>query len=148
MLEALPSVPDFSEQQVHGLINIIHSVMQQYLAPRNQPPSSPLSSPPSSTPPTPQEAQKEEDEQLLQQATVESITESTTKHGSSMPDSNSILSTIPRLYTARSSGDSAAYLSNAILLTCQHIMFLNTLLGYTLPGYIEHSEGLKATGQG
>ena len=120
MLEALPSVPSFSEQQVHNLANIIHSVMQQYFAPQNPPPP---------TPPAPQNAQKEEDEQLLQQATVDDITESTTKHDSSMPDSKSTLSTIPHLYTARSSGDSAACLSN---LACQHIIFLNTLLGYTL----------------
>ena len=33
---ALPSVLDFSEQQVYGLINIVHSVMQQYFAPPNQ----------------------------------------------------------------------------------------------------------------
>ena len=139
-----PSVPGFSEQQVHDLINIVHSVVQQYFAPSNQP----SSTPPLSTPPAPQEAQKEEDEQLQKQeqqpsyqATVESITESPTKHGSSMPNIKSTLSAIPRLCIARSSGDSAACLSN---LACQHI---NTLLDYTLPGYIEHSEGLKATGQ-
>ena len=91
-------------------------------------------------------AEKQE-QQPLYQATVEDITESTTesttKHGSSMADSKSTLSTIPRLCTARSSGDSAACLSNALLLACQHTMFLNTL-----PGYIEHSEGIEATGQG
>ena len=136
---ALPSVPGFSEQQVHGLINIVHSVIQQYFASSNQPSStpppslSPPSTPSSSTPPAPQETQKEEDEQLLQQATVESTTESTTK---------SIISAIPRLCTVRSSGDSAACLSN---LACQHI---NTLLDYTLLGYIGHSKGLEATGQG
>ena len=37
--EALSSVLSFSEQQVHDLINIVHSVMQQYFAPQNQPPS-------------------------------------------------------------------------------------------------------------
>ena len=121
--------------------------MQQYFAsqhPQNQP---------SSTPPAPQETQKEEDEQLqkqeqqpLYQATVKDITESTTesitKHGSSMPNSKSTLSKIPRLCTARSSGDSAACLSNTLLLACQHIMFLNTLLDY-----IEHSKDLEVTGQ-
>ena len=35
---ALPLVPSFSEQQVHDLVNIVHSVMQQYFAPSNQPP--------------------------------------------------------------------------------------------------------------
>ena len=150
MSEALPLVPSFSEQQVHNLANIVRSVVHQYFAPLNQsPPNQPSSNQliPASTPPTPQKAQKEEDEQLQkqeQQATVESTTESTTKHGS-MPDSKSIISTIPHLCTARFSGDSAACLSN---LACQHIMFLNTLLGYTLLGYIEHSEGLEATGQG
>ena len=93
----------------------------------------PSSLPPPSTPPAPQKAQKEEAEQLLQQATVENITESITKH----PDSKSTLSTISRLCTAQSSGDSATCLNN---LAC--------LPGYTLPGYIEHSEGLEATGQG
>ena len=138
-LEALPSVPGFSEQQVHNLINIVHSVMQQYFAPPNQ--LTPASTPPPSTPPAPQKTQKEKDEQLLQQATVKSTTKSTTKHGSSMPDSKSTLSAIPRLCTVRSSGDSAACLSN---LACQHI---NTLLGYTLFDYIKHSKGLKATEQ-
>ena len=143
MPEALPSVPSFSEQQVHGhdLINIIHSVMQQYFAPQNPLLTPPLSNQPSSTPVAPQGAQKEEDIQLSQQATVEN----TTKHGCRMPDSKSTLSTIPRLCTVRSSGDSAACLSN---FACQHIMFLNTLLGYTLPRYIGHSEELEATGQG
>ena len=130
---ALPSAPSYD------LINIIHSVVHQYFA---------SSTPPLSTPPAPQESQKEENEQLLQQATVEDITESITKHGSSMPDSQSTLSTIPRLHTARSSGDSAACLSKALLLVCQHIMFLNTLLGNTLLGYIEHSKGIEAIGQG
>ena len=146
MPEALPSIPSFSEQQVHDLFNIVHSVVQQYFASSNQ--TTPASNPPLSTPSTPQEAQKEEDEQLLQQATVEDITESTTKHGSSISDSQSTLSTIPRLHSARSSGDSAACLSKALLLVCQHIMFLNTLLGNTLLGYIEHSKGIEATGQG
>ena len=150
MPEALPSVPSFSKQQVHNLANIIHSVMQQYFAPQYQPSSTPPSSTPSlSTPSTQQIAQKEEDEQLLQQITVEditkSITENTTKHGSSISDSKSTLSTIPRLCTARSSGDSAACLD---IFACQHIMFLNTLLGYTSLGYIEHSKGIEATGQG
>ena len=135
---ALPSVPSFSEQQVHDLFNIVHSVMHQYFAPSNQTP--PPSTPPPSTPPAPQEAQKEEDIQLLQQATVngttESTTESITKHDSSMPDIKSTLSTIPRLCTAHS----AACLSNTLLLAC--------LLGYTLLGYIEHLEGLEASGQG
>ena len=134
MSGALPSVPSFSEQQVHDLINIIHLVMQQYFAPHDQPPS---------TPSAPQEAQKEEDEQLLQQAfvkkdaenTVESITESTMKH-----DSKSNFSTIPRLCIARSSGDSAACPSNTLLLA--------RLLGYTQFGYIRHSEGIEKTGQG
>ena len=138
MPAALPSVPGFSEQQVHELINIIHSVMQQYFAPSNQPPQyQPPSAPAPSNPPTPpapQETQKEKDIQLLQQATVESTTESTTKHCSSVPDSKSTISTIPRLCTARSFGDLAAY-DNALLLAY-------------LFGYIRHSEGLKATGQG
>ena len=150
---ALPLVPGFSEQQVHDLANIVRSVVQQYFAPSNQttPPSTtPPSTSPPSTPPAPQEAQKEENEQLLQQATVDDITESTTesitKHGS-MPNCKSTLSTISRLCTVRSSGDSAAYLSN---LACQHInTLLNyTLLDYTLLDYIGHSKGLKATGQG
>ena len=139
---ALPLVLGFSEQQVHGLINIVHSVMRQYLTP---------STPPPSTPSAPQEAQKEENEQPqkqeqqpLYQATVESTTESITKH-SSMPDSKSTISTIPRLCTVRSSGDSAACFSNAILLA---YLPGYTLPGYTLPGYIEHLKGLKATGQG
>ena len=139
MSEALPSVPSFSEHQVHDLTNIVRSVVQQYFAPSNQPLStSPSSTPPpsnlpSSTPPAPQKAQKEEDEQLLQQATAKSTTESISK---------STLSTIPRLCTIRSSGDSAACLSN---LACQHI---NTLLDYTLLDYIGHSKGIEATGQG
>ena len=134
---ALSSVPGFSEQQVHDLINIVHSVIQQYLAPRNQPSSNHDQAP--STPPAPQEAQKEENIQLLQQATMdditESTTESTTKQDSSMPNSKSTLSTIPRLCIVRSSGDSAACLSHTLLLAC-------------LLGYIEHSEGIETTGQG
>ena len=162
MSGALPSVPSFSEHQVHDLANIVRSVVQQYFAPSNQPLSTPPpQTPPASTSPAPQEAQKEEDEQLqkqeqqpLQQATVEntteSITESITKHGSSIPDRKSTLSAIPRLCTVRSSEDSATRPSNALRLACQHI---NTLLGYTLlgsnlPGYIEHLKGLEATGQG
>ena len=129
MPEALPSIPSFSEQQVHNLFNIVHSVVQQYFAPSNQ--TTPASNPPASTPSAPQETQKEEDEQLLQQVTVENITESTTKH----PDSKSTLSIISRLCTARSAGDSAACLSNALLLAC-------------LLGYIEHSKDIKAIGQG
>ena len=46
---ALPSVPGFSEQQVHDLINIVHSIMQQYFASSNQP----LSNQPSSNQTTP-----------------------------------------------------------------------------------------------
>ena len=135
MPEALPSVPGFSEQQVHDLINIVHSVMQQYFAPPNQ--LTPASTPPSSTPPTssappaPQETQKEEDQQPLYQATVKDITESTTES-----TTKSIISAIPRLCTVRSSGDSATCLS------------LNTLLGYTLSDYIEQSKDIEAIGQG
>ena len=132
---ALPSIPGFSEQQVHNLINIVHSIIQQYFASSNQ--ISPISTPPSSAPPASQEAQKEEDEQLLQQITVENTTESITKS-----ISKSTISTIPRLYIVRSSGDSAACLSN---LACQHI---NTLLDYTLLDYIEHSKGIEVIGQG
>ena len=65
---------------------------------------------------------------------MKSITKSITKH-----DSNNTLSTISRLYIARYSRDSAACLSN---LACQQIMFLNTLLGYTLLDYIEYSKDL------
>ena len=130
---ALPSVPSFSEQQVHDLVNIIHSVIQQYLAsqysaPLASAPSAPAPSAPAPFAPTPstplasQAAQKEEDKQPLYQVTVESTTENTTK-----------LSTIPRLCTARSSRDSAACLS---ILACQH------------PDYIGHSKGIEKTGQG
>ena len=124
MPEALPLslVPSFSKQQVHDLVNIIHSVMQQYFAPPNQSSSNSItlaSTPPLLTPSAPQETQKEEDEQLLYQATVKDIVESITKHGSSMSDSQSILSTISRLCIARSSGDSAACLSKALSLACQ-----------------------------
>ena len=143
------------KQQLADLHATFQATLQQLATQQSTPP----------TPPAPQETRKEEDEQLLQQAIVkedventaekqeqqplyqatftESTTGSTTKHGSSMPDSKSTLSTIPRLCTARSSGDSAACLSNALLLACQHTMFLTTL-----PGYIEHSEGIEATGQG
>ena len=128
---SLPSVPSFSEQQVHDLVNIIHSVMQQYLAPQYQPP---LASAPS-TPPASQETQKEEDIQLLQQATVESTTESTTKQDSSMPYSNSTLSIISCLCIIRFSEDSAVCVSNEILLAY-------------LANYIKYSKGIEKTGQG
>ena len=149
--EALPSVPGFSKQQVHDLINIVHSVMQQYFASSNQ--LTPASTPPPSTPPAssapfaPQETQKEENQQPLYQATVKDITESTTES-----TTKSTISAIPRLCTVQSSGDSAACLSN---LACQHINTLldytlldYTLLDYTLLDYIGHSKGLEATGQG
>ena len=104
-------------------------------------------------PPAPQEAQKEEEkekEQPLYQATVEDITESTTesatKHSSSMPDSKSTLSTIPHPCTIPTSGDSAACLSNARFCAYQHALLLSLL--NTPLGYIEHSEGMEATGQG
>ena len=142
--EALSSVPSFSKQQVHNLANIVRSVVQQYFTSSNQssstppPQTSPPSISPSSTPSAPQEAQKEKDEQLqkqeqqpLYQATVESTTESTTKH----PDRKSTISAIPRLCTVRSSGDSAACLSNALLLAY-------------LPDYIKHPKDIEATGQG
>ena len=63
---------------------------------------------------------------------TESTIESTTKHGSSMPDSKSTLFTIPRLCTTPFPGDPAVCLNNT-LLACQHTMFLawNGLL----PGY-------------
>ena len=119
------------------------------------------------TPPAPQEARKEEDKQPLQQAIVEenaeitaekqaplyqatvediteSITESTTKDGNSMAVSKSTLSTFPRLCTTPTSRDLAACLSNALLFAFQHTGFLNT----TIPGYIEYSEDMEATGQG
>ena len=115
-----------------------------------------------STPPAPQEAHKDEandkenaeitaeKQAPLYQATVEDITESTmestTKDDNSMAVSKSTLSTFPRLCTTRSSGDSAACLSNARLLACQYTMFL--AWHGLLPGYIEYSEGMEATGQG
>ena len=113
--------------------------MQQYFAPQNQPSSTPPSSTPSSsTSPAPQGTQKEENEQLLQQTIVkenimQSTTKSITKHDSSIVDSKSTLSTIPRLCIARSSGDSAIY-GNALLLA------------YLL-NYIKHSKDLEATEQ-
>ena len=146
MPEALPSVPSFSEQQVHDLANIIHSVMQQYFAPSNQITSASIPAShdqPPSISPAPQETQKEEDEQLLQLAIAENTTEKQEHQPLYQATVKSILSTIPRRCTARSSRDSAACLSNALLLACQHVMFLNTLLDY-----IEHSKGLEATGQG
>ena len=115
-----------------------------------------------STPPALQEAKKEkandeenaeiiaekQEQQPLYQATVEditeSITESTTKDGNSMAVSKSTLSTIPRLCTTPTSRDSAACLSNALLFAFHHTGFLNT----TIPGHIQHSEGMEATGQG
>ena len=113
-----------------------------------------------SIPPAPQEAQKEEtnDEENaeitaekqaprpLYQATVEDDIESTTKQGNSMPDNKSTLSSIPRLCTTPSSGDSAARLSTAPLLACQHAIFL--AWHGLLPGCIEYSKGIEATGQG
>ena len=42
--EALPIVPSFSEQQVHDLVNIVHSVIQQYFASSNQTISAPIPS--------------------------------------------------------------------------------------------------------
>ena len=115
-----------------------------------------------STPPAPQEAQKEVEQvkmQPLYQATVEDDTESTTKHGSSMPDSKSILSSMPCLCAARSSGDSAACLSNALLASFLTSFFGDFLTSFfalasflawhgLLPGYIECMEGMEATGQG
>ena len=88
----------------------------------------------------------------LYQATVEDITESTTKHGNSMAVSKSTLSTFPRLCTTRSSRDSAACLSNALLSAYQHTLNLayqHTMFpALTTFGYIEYSEGMEATGQG
>ena len=143
MSKALPSVPSFSKQQVHDLINIIHSVMQQYFASSNQPSSNQITSAsipaphdqPPSTPPAPQEAQKEQDIQLLQQITVKNTTESTTKPDSSVPDSKSTLSTIPPLCTAHS----ATCPSNTLLLAC--------LLGHTLLDYIKYSAEIEKTEQ-
>ena len=116
-----------------------------------------------STPPAPHEAPKEEanseenteitaekkEQKPLYQATVEddteSIIESTTKHGNSMPVGKSTLSTIPRLCTTLSSGDQAARLTNALLSAYQHAMSL--ILASQL-GYIRCMEGMEATGEG
>ena len=127
-----------------------------------------------STPPAPQEAPKEEDKQLLQrvivkgdtestaekqeplyQATVEDIVESTAEketeqqhgssdHGSTKPDSKSTLSTILCQWTTLFTGDPAACLSIALLSAYQHVSILAL---NTLPGCIEHSEGVEVTGR-
>ena len=133
-----------------------------------------------STPPAPQEAQEEkekEKEQPLQQAIIEEIVESSTEklhqatmediventaeegkieqqHGSSkprnsIPNSTSNPSTIPRLCTTPASRDPAACLSIA-LFAYQHALILGLMVN-TLPGSIQHSEGMEcmeATGQG
>ena len=121
-----------------------------------------------STPPAPREAQKEVEQakrQPLHQATVEDDTESTTKHGSTMPDSKNTLSSMPCLCATRSSGDSAACLSITLFkhasclasfLTSFFGDFLNSFVALAsflawhglLPGYIECTEGMEATGQG
>ena len=125
-----------------------------------------------STPPAPERqsgqsikkpvAQKEEEqekEQPLHQATVEDITEDIAEStaekkieqhntATSKPDSDSTLSTIPRLCTTPVSRDPAAYLSNTLHLACQHAAFLACLRHGFLPGYIEWIEGMEATGQG
>ncbi|KAM0795455.1 hypothetical protein BDR22DRAFT_591499 [Usnea florida] len=84
-------------------------------------------------------------QQSLYQASVENDTESVTKHGNGMPDSKITLSTFLRLCTTRSSRDPATCLSKVLLCAYQHalILMLNTL-----PGHIEHTEGMEATGQG
>ncbi|KAM0800619.1 hypothetical protein BDR22DRAFT_241508 [Usnea florida] len=116
---------------------------------------SPILATQQSTPPAPQEARKEEEEtrpQLLYQATVEDDAESTeekqTEHqygssklSSNKPDSQITLSTILRLCTT--SEDSAASLSNALLLGCQHTTFLASHFSY-----IRCMEGMEASGQG
>ena len=109
-------------------------------------------------PPAPQQAQEEkeqEKEQPLHQATVEDIAEdiaeSTTEKeteqhdmANSKPDSDSTLSTIPRLCTKPFSGDPAACLSNTLHLACQQFLAWHGFI----PGYIEYSEDMEATGQG
>ena len=109
-----------------------------------------------STPPTPQAAKKEEEEtrpKPLYQATVVHVPESTAgketehQHGSSKPGSDKperriTLSRIPRLCNTPSFG--AACLSNALSFAIQH----SVILVDTLPGHIQHSEGMEATGQG
>lgn len=136
-------------------LQAIHAIQNQPLQPL---PRLPLQSTQYSTPPTPQEAQKEVEQvkkQLLYQATVEedteSTTESTTKHGSSIPDSKSTLPTIPRLCATRSSGDSAARLSNAAFLASFLASFFGDLLtsffgSASRFGYIECMEGMEVTG--
>ena len=105
-----------------------------------------------STPPTqpaPQEAQKEEDKQPLYQATVEDDTEITAEkkteqqHGSSMPDSKSTLSSMPRLRATSASRDPAACLSAFFGFLPTSFFALASLLGY-----IRCMEGMEATGQG
>ena len=122
-----------------------------------------------STPPAPRDAPKEEANleenaeitaekqeqeplQPLYQATVEDDTET---HVKSTPDSPSTLSTIPRLCTIPTSGDSAARLSNApfsayqyaLHLAYQHTLILGLMINTPL-GYIRYMEGMEATGQG
>ena len=102
------------------------------------------------TPPAPQEAQKEVEQVkkiALHQATVEEDTEITVEkkteqqHGSTKPDSKSTLSSMPCLCTIRSSGDSAACLSMAYSAYAAFLAWHGLL-----PGYIEYSEGMEATG--
>ena len=103
------------------------------------------------TPPTPQEAQKEveqeKDKQPLYQATVEDDTEITgekkteQQHGSSMPDSKSTLSSMPRLRATSASRDPAACLSAFFGFLPTSFFALASLLGY-----IRCMEGMEAIG--
>ena len=132
-----------ASQQANQRLATLHATLQAALQATQH------STPP--TLPAPQEAQKEEDEQPLYQATMEDIAESTTEKeteqqdGSTKPDNKSTVSTIPRLRTAPASRDPAACLSIA-LFAYRYTAFL--AWHGLLPGYIEHSEGMEATGQG
>ena len=76
--------------------------------------------------------------------------ESATKDDSSRPDNYSTLSRIPRPCTTPFSGDPAACLSIALVAYqhARHLAFQNVGFLNTLPGFIKHSEGMEATGQG
>ena len=124
-----------------------------------------------STPPAPQEAKKEEVKQQaiaeitaekqvqkpLYQATVEDVEDDaetapeTTKHGNSMLDNKSTLSTKARLCTAPTSGDPAACPSTLLASSFGSFFgFASFLVSFSASqfGYIECKEGMEASGEG
>ena len=135
----------------------LQTVTHQFTQQSTPPASKRQSAQPITKPIAQEKAQKEkkQEPQSLHQATVkniaEDIAESTTEKETeqhdmvtSKPDSDSTLSTIPRLCTKPFSGDPAACLSNALNLACQHFLAWHSFL----LSYIEYSKGMEATEQG